>query len=164
MNLKDLLYLTTILILISLWACNNETDSAAEKVSWDDLSIHQIPAVVARPAINRYQEYVDTVTTVLSAGKDSIFQNPQKTLIYGAQVDREELRKVLLRTDTTDTVYIMMGILDGVGRTAADSTELIFAAEVWDDKLEAMSWKFFDFTLPCPTACPQFADFTFLKE
>jgi len=96
--------------------------------------------------MDKYQAYISEVSTTLEKYDSLVYPDPGKRLVYGAKVDRAELLEVLLKSEPGDSLFIMMGIMD------TDSTELIFAVECKAKE----NWKFFDFTQPCPTACPSF--------
>ncbi|MEM9920095.1 MAG: hypothetical protein AAF990_18510 [Bacteroidota bacterium] len=149
--MKSILFnvLTIVLLLMTLSACQERP-----KPRNDSTTPHQIDATAAKNHIDAYEAYIDQVIDTLSSDEGGEWANPGKRLIYGASVDIEELREILFVSDKQgdlakkDSLFIMMGIMD------SDSTELIFALKSGVEP----SWKFFDFTLPCPNACPKFAE------
>ncbi len=156
MNFKTLLFLCCIITLLQ--TCNSGSastnqlnDSAAKEKSIvpqisdpGGLPSHEIGNVSAKDYMSRYQAYIDGMNHTVSKNNATEYPDAGKKLIYGAKVDRLELFEILQDSDSGDDLYIMMGIMP------TDSTEMIFAL----NSSSAQEWLYFDFTQPCPTACP----------
>jgi len=165
-------------ILISLWSSNSnqtyQTNTISESKSSNLLSktdtipddcyvrdpityhlTHRITDLCAVDFISEYQNTVDSMTTISPDLKD--------VLVYGAKVHLHELEAIIVnsewRQNGYDSLYIMMGIVEG-------KTHMIFALQDTVPALKkktlstskyspAMETAYFDFTFPCPTACPR---------
>ena len=158
MNSKIIFRLSVFLLLICSWACQQETNPTPplERPGpglTDSLGSYQIDSADAVQYISDYQNYIDSVSDTLSNNYATQFPNPAEKLVYGARVDLMTLREILLNSDRlnpeNDTLYLMMGTMEN----EADSTGLIFCLNSGADD----SWLFFDFTMPCPNACPTLA-------
>ena len=101
---------------------------------------HRISDECAVNAIDSYAVIVNTITNCLP---DSM----SKKVIYGAYVDKAELRQVVVHEhfNEYDSLFIMIGEIDAV-------PELIFTLQSNDPSKENL---YFDFTLPCPNQCPK---------
>jgi len=160
MNLKIIFRLSVFLFLICScsWACQEETDPPASPELphlglTDSLASYRIDSVDAIQYINNYQEYINSVNDTLSNNYAAQFPDSRKKLVYGARVDLQELRQVLFDANRSnldnDTLYLMLGTMGN----EADSTGLVFSLQSGTDG----SWQFYDFTMPCPNACPNLA-------
>ncbi|MEM1319210.1 MAG: hypothetical protein AAGG75_03085 [Bacteroidota bacterium] len=146
------------ILLINLWACAEQknTDRAIinnEGPTWpiqDSLPSFQIEPEKAFEYANNYREYIDGV-------KDSLGEASNDTrLIYGARVAIDELKEILFNSSATDTsgqLYVMLGIMP------SDSTEVIFTLQSGITS----EWTSYDFTLPCPTGCPEWLDLEYME-
>ncbi len=105
----------------------------------------QIDSSCAVGFISAYQNYIDNVQDSLENNFNADYPDSGKKLIYGARVARSELIEILSSTSSGDEVYIMLGIIP-----PNDSTEIIFSIQ------SKGRWQFYDFTLPCPNACPEY--------
>ncbi len=158
-------------LLICLWACQNSETTPVEngnkkgrfnpRSGLDNHLTYQIAGFRAKQYIEEYQEYINLVDSTITKEDEELGENSVGKLIYGTKVDLKELKEILDSSDMEiDELYLMLGIMD------TDSTELIFSLASIDstkiisgpDTTISMdtTWTFFDFTMPCPTACPKF--------
>lgn len=170
--MKTPLFFIYIALVITLcfWTCqpapesNNgagqppalSTDTPDKKLADEDCRIvltprigdplsHEIRDTCAIRYIEEYQHYITEVQNTLTMDHPERFRNVGEKLVFGAKVDRAELREMLMKSSHKDPLWIMMGIMP------SDSTELIFSMKDSTD-----TWRYYDFTYPCPTACPDF--------
>ena len=174
--MKSTIIITSALFVILSFflACDNDRvspqgpgDSEASRLIktsvLQDLISHEISDTVALECIGEYQDYIGEVDSVVSR-HHAAFSDPGTKLVYGANVDRVTLFELLNASTAGDSLYVMLGIMKSV--SGVDSTGLIFAIESDGirSKFESLDkrprssggWHFFDFTRPCPDACPDF--------
>ncbi len=116
-----------------------------QQVSNRKVYSHAITEDKAQTSIAAYQTYVNSVNQNL-VGENNGFSDAPSKLVYGAKVDRYELREILLNSNVGDELFAMMAIMPN------DSTEIVFALK----NETTNSWQYYDFTQPCPNACPNF--------
>lgn len=148
----------TVLLLVSLWACDpsqSEPPSSGEGITpiaqpcdLTPFSGYEIEKDTAIAAIEQYQGYIDSVAILLNRMPQR-YPDTDDKLIHGVQVERGELLDIL-KACPKDSLYIM------IGTKSSGETEFFFAFESKSDKVDVSSWHFYDFTQPCPTACPDF--------
>jgi hypothetical protein len=160
MKSKIHILISLILSSIIFYACNTEQPATvnkspkamaiSQKGEGGNLS-HKIDSAHAVNYINDYKSYIDGVNqTILNADNPS-YPDPSEKLVYGARVDLIELREILLHAKSGDQLYAMLAVMP------TDSTEIIFTLEsASTNKVE-----FFDFTYPCPTACPTYLNINY---
>ena len=155
MKSKIKILITLFLLSITFYACNLEQPDTVKEshkilASFQegenrDLS-HKIDSAHAVNYINDYRSYINGVNQSILNADNASYPDPSEKLVYGARVDLIELREILLNAKSGDQLYAMLGVMP------SDSTEIIFTLEsASTNKVE-----FFDFTYPCPTACPTF--------
>ena len=153
--MKSKIQITLFLLSITFYACNLEQPATVKEpqkilasfqdVENRDLS-HKIDSADAVNYINDYKLYIDGVNQTIVNTDNPSYPDPSEKLVYGARVDLIELREILLNAKSGDQLYAMLGVMP------TDSTAIIFTLEsASTNKVE-----FFDFTYPCPTACPTF--------
>ena len=127
----------------------NAPSSEEHGIDHDSLLGYQIDSTDAMSYIDAYDTYIDSVNATIKECKPEF--NTDKKLIYGVSIDLNELVAVLHHAKLLDpysvkkdSLYGMLAIMPG------DSAELVFVLETKN------STKFFDFTMPCPNACPEF--------
>ncbi len=161
MKLRNTVFAALAILFACCWSCDaNQTstptsdDSGSnEQTVLGDSLRHQIPAFKALKYLERYKVYVSGIAAIIDKENSELFPDPDQKLVFGAKVDRLELIEVLKHSMNPnpaikDSVYIMMGIMD------TDSTELIFVTEHFDTLKKETVLRYYDFTRPCPTACP----------
>lgn len=161
------------MLLISSWSCNNDKKVAQDlrltlEQKIDSLALDslpksfEIPKKEATACILKYVGYIDMVQKSISENDSIKFPNSSTKLNYGAQVRLVELREVLRNANPADELWIMQAIMpDG-------NTELIFSLKSTSLKTTNEDtdgpWSFYDFTRPCPAACPELDDIDFLQK
>ncbi|MEM7185904.1 MAG: hypothetical protein AAF466_04525 [Bacteroidota bacterium] len=150
------------LFLIGLWACNEGTHASNQtneslmaqpdtcSLAGPLLTNYQIPDSVAVLGISSYIDYVEELKTGLQNNNDEF-------LIFGVEVQVEELYQLLcaVRQAKGSKLYIM----DAIKVTDTNEfADMIFVVEPpapstpSSPQLEPNYY--FDFTQPCPAACP----------
>ena len=159
MKTNTLLILSFFVFIISLWACNETQDSQSSSHSNSEpgpchkqiFNSQELPYAYkdscAVAAINAYQNTIDTIL-------DSLPDKDSSDLIYGARVDIDELRSVLVHHFANktgfDSLYVMLGI------TEEKETHIIFALQnTSDNDASTVQTQYFNFTYPCPSSCPE---------
>jgi len=173
MKTKVLYPVSICLLLICFWACNNEkkmpqevksavihlTDSCGLNI--DKMKSYKIPSDTAIGDIARYEIYYDQLKATLP-------DEESDHLILGVNVAIEELYQLLctVRSEPKDSLFIMNAIKFDTTSKGKDTTitDMIFVLQKhWvpnglaelDEPTEPKSpLTFFDFTQPCPAACP----------
>lgn len=149
---------TLITLLSSLWACT-ETPGPRDpdRGIGDNLSFFEIDSTDAIEYAENYVDYIDAVKDTLNSEESNPQMDNGRLLTYGAKVDLKELAEILWRAERADSLfdeknelYLMMGIIPSKSEPSIDSTELIFSLK----NIEENTWRYFDFTIPCPNACP----------
>ena len=146
-----------IIVFTSFLACNEapiETeakDKVKQKIEMlcsedrHGTLTHEIDGVCAESSILAYDEYIEQVKLSLGAGNGA-------KLIRGSKINREDFYQVidLLDSDSAAVPYIMLAFKeDALGVY----TDLIFTIQTGNGASNE-DYKYFDFTQPCPTACP----------
>ena len=160
-------YLVVSLLLTGLWACTSTPENSGWKksqmnafsassecsepvISKGDTLTYRIKDSCATKFISQYQEFLgelkDTLNTINSGG--GFTSTADQQLVWGAKVDLRELREILIRSNMNDSLFIMQGIMSN------NKTEMIFVLKSTDDN----TVQYFDFTMPCPTACPTISE------
>ncbi|MDC8003612.1 hypothetical protein POV27_06085 [Aureisphaera galaxeae] len=137
------------LFIVAFSSCNE--DAKDDKNCPKSTKTYQIPDSTGINSINNYETYINAVKKDLVKHDTIPTANVDERLIYGAKVELAELREILTMADcNTDELYAMLAIMPN------DSTEIVFALKSTTvmDSDPATPWLFFDFTHPCPTACP----------
>lgn len=154
MKSKNFILVPLVILLACLWACNSEHQNRPIFKKPDP--IWQIPSEDAEAYMHSYRQYIREVKDTLEATGGDVNYNNER-LVYGAKVNLQELRAILFHShdtlglDSINQLYVMMGISPSSG---TDSTKLIFALNSTVNN----STKYFNFTMPCPTACPNGLD------
>lgn len=154
---------TLIVLLTFFWSCNGEPNTAATnntikkdiemlcKEDRDGTITQQISKTCAKTSIDAYAKYIETLKISLPP-IDSTYNEAR--LIRGAKINRAELLRiaVLLKRDTSAVPFIMLALKeDDLGVY----TDMILTIESEDStSIGDASYKYFDFTQPCPHACP----------
>lgn len=155
-------FFLSVLMAISLIACNTdstENDRAiANKIrSYESFAID---SVYAKNCIKEYKRFIDDVSNELSQNSAHKFPNHEAKLNYGVAVNINELKEILLRSDSLSELFVMNAVMT---KQPSDSTEVIFAlksiSKIGNNHEE--TWQFFDFTKPCPTYCPSIPGVSF---
>lgn len=149
-------FLLTIMgLTLGLCSCNNtgseanmdKTESVTTAGS-NPLPAFQIPADTAQDWMKRWiDERKDIVQVLNSAGKSA----DTTYLVYGFHLPRLELDSMLRYLGPDPNVWAMLAIKYDT-KTKAFVPELVFAAEPKDTVTD---WSYYDFTAPCPNACPE---------
>lgn len=141
------------ILLMSFLSCNDDKSSTVgAKVDTETPGVgnkivvdYNIKNDSALTYISTYQDYVETVKDSL-AGLTVSSGNSEK-LIYGVRVQINELKQVLENAEQHDSLWVMMAI------KPIGEADMIFTMRSTNSEGEE-TWKFFDFTQPCPTSCP----------
>ena len=162
------------ILLIGSWACKNdkeiteEVKSAVIQVSEncdfkkDMLQSYKINNSKAIADISRYDTYYKDL-------KGSLPSTDSDHLIMGVSVAKEELYQLLcmMRSQPGDSLYIMNAIknVDSAG-VVTQVTDMIFVVEHNPElgaPITSAPNSFFDFTQPCPAACPTLPGIDFVQ-
>ncbi len=148
-------FLTILVLALGLCSCNNagseattDTTESATTAGGGALPAFQIPADTAGVWMKRWiDERKDIVQVLNSAGKSA----DTTYLVYGFHLPRLELDSMLRYLGPDPNVWAMLAIKYDT-KTRAFVPELVFAAEPNGPQAD---WSYYDFTAPCPNACPE---------
>ncbi len=151
---KLLPFLVTLPVLfLGVFACNNsanETPMAETETSTASgggkMPAFQIPADTAQAWMVRWGVQRNDMVEVLS---NSDIAQDTTFLVNGFQIPRLELDSMLKYLGPDPKVWAMLAIKYNAA-TQTFVPELVFAAE----PAAGGSWSYYDFTTPCPNACP----------
>lgn len=160
MNLKSVLILSLIFSSLFFLTCKTDTESEqsqselpegtkAKQGSSGGILSHKIPNADAELYIRQYKEYIEKVDTTLDSIPNGDGMNTDSKLVFGARVDLLEILEIIKDAKPQDQLFVMMGLMEN------DTTEAIFALNTHSTD----EWTFYDFTQPCPTACPGYTGF-----
>jgi len=166
------------LLLITSWACNNdkkveqdlESTTTSERASLCGLEgyPHGLPDTLAQKDLKRYDEYYNTLVDILPPAES-------KHLSLGAEVvNIQELFEIVcaIKDDPTSSLYVMNAIKEvknDDGKIISTETDMVFVVvptnteseSVSEPESEPLPNSYFDFTSPCPAACPTVEGITY---
>lgn len=138
---------------------SKENSKVGDQVNLDENYI--LEPEIAVPALAAYQTYIDAAQADLT-NSDSLYytaQNVSERLTYGVKVELSELNRVELSQLILDAdEFYLLNALRPNNEVLGDTvTEIIFAIKPSKEKQKNTAipeWVYFDFTSPCPAACP----------
>jgi hypothetical protein len=118
---------------------------------------HGIDSIVGENELKAYKEFLDSVIIDLKAFDSAKYANVEDQLIYGAKVQFGELVDILSSCDTPRSLFVMTGLkVDEEG--VKGPADIIFGVRHGEADLRGegddIRMEYFDFTNPCPSACP----------
>jgi len=164
---KTIMYSFAICLLLTCsWACNNDKKVAQDLKSTTISETIELCGLDGNPQkkqasdavieLNRYNNYYNSLM-------DSLPATASEHLTLGIEVTHiQELFEVVcaIKDDPTSTLYIMNAIKDVQqdGKMVPE-TDMIFVVVSTNSKSvsEPQPNHYFDFTSPCPAACPNIA-------
>ncbi len=168
--MKSIVKITFLVIvaMISFSAGRGNYSKPVLKKTVKDSLGFKIDSTEAYKALIEYKDYIDGVQVALVKSDSLRYHDDKNKLNYGVGVKLMELRQVLWNSKyhplhgegyiDKDSLFLMNAIRDDKGK---EVTEIIFALKCYDESTGAYdsTWKFFDFTRPCPTSCPGFLNY-----
>jgi hypothetical protein len=158
------------ILLISFSACNGDKTTKEDSKSGDtpiidspaSLERFRIDKIPAKVALVKYKAYADSAQANLKRMYPERYSNVRNKLNYGVKVDLKELRRLTATAEfvNADELYLMNAIRSSGDSTSEgpveDVNEIIFVLKSAElDKNGDPEWYYFDFTQPCPAACPK---------
>lgn len=146
--------LFVVFLFAGIWACSSpasqQPDKHAAKALVDTNILPLINPTEATAAKARWQELraqmVSFLKTIKAAPMDTQF------VAKGFHVPYRDLRKILDNVGDTTQLYAMLAIqYDTIRGVPQPYISLIFQAP---DTTRARTVRYYDFTRPCPTECP----------
>lgn len=145
---------TLILMCTILWSCSTEQSQVTAQAAPEEKEavskrlsdlrtgeyIHRLDSTKAQTYIDNFEVFNDSI--INSSYKT--YPNAKQQLVRGSKVDLIELREILLYAEEGDELFAMNAMMPD------NTSEIIFQLNSKKDN----RWYYFDFTRPCPNACP----------
>jgi hypothetical protein len=138
-----------VLALACIWACTPASEpKTAEAVSKPNKT--RIPSYVANQRIDQWEKERKSIDSMLKTKKDSTLKS---FVVKGFQIQPGEFQEMLEDLGPNPQVWAMLAI-------AIDSTndkqylDLIFKGKSKKATNSGDGYEYFDFSRPCPPACP----------
>ncbi|MDZ4704831.1 MAG: hypothetical protein SH848_12925 [Saprospiraceae bacterium] len=147
-------FVTLPVLFLGVFACNNSANETAltktessTAAGSGKLPAFQISADSAQTWMVRWATQRNEMVEVL---QNSDIAQDTAFLVYGFQIPRLELDSMLNYLGPDPKVWAMLAIKYNA-TTQTFVPELVFAGE----PNSGGSWSYYDFTAPCPNACPE---------
>jgi len=145
-------FLTLAVLTLGLCSCNNAgPEASAAKTESSGTNLKTLPAfqISADTAEAWMTRWVGARADMVNVLQNSDQAADTSFLVYGFHLPRLELDSMLSYLGPDPNVWAMLAIKYDATKQAF-VPELVFAAE----PERGGSWSYYDFTAPCPTACP----------
>jgi hypothetical protein len=155
--MKNSMLSITAFALLLFTSCNdtsnditNDCSECFDEHAWTPykdsvfLKNHLIDSSDAEAQLLAYKEFIDTVILDLKAHNPDKYANVEEQLIYGVKVDYKELAELIRARDTTCGLFAMTGMHN-------DTSHMLFSVR---HNVREPYMEYFNFTHPCPSACP----------
>lgn len=160
---KSQIIFTSALIIMGafFWGCNGKSPDLSKQSEIKDIEDlcskarggsfdEEINPACAETSIDAYMEYITSVKVALD---DPSFPGKEDKLIRGVRVNREDMIQALSLRDSThddEEIYIMMAMKTDESEVVY--TDFIFTVQTGQG--DTATYKYYDFTQPCPNYCP----------
>lgn len=159
--------LVICVLVVCCLACNNnkpaaenlsKTTQIAAEINLDSIFYqdHAINNDSAHNELERYKDYIDQARIDLKKFDPVKYKNVDSILRYGAYIERSELGEMLALSSSNDSVFVLTGMKYKQDKNQEYYLEqdIIYALKATSGINNTITWRYFDFTQPCPAACP----------